>query len=102
MGEERKGGICGKATKGTARKETGMPCKGKSTGKGEEVKESRERRDGACGYATRSTARKVKEEFSGRIEEKSRGTLWQRNTRGSMPTRVRVVHREGNSVVPGL
>ena len=33
MGEKGKGSVCGKVTKGIARGEAGMPCKGKSTGK---------------------------------------------------------------------
>jgi len=40
---------CVKATKGAAKGEAGIPCKGKSAGKGEEVEESRERRSGARG-----------------------------------------------------
>ena len=45
----------------------------------------------------RSTARRVEKEFSSRVEEESRGTLWQRSARESMPTRVRMVHRASNS-----
>jgi len=41
VGKEGEGGTCGKATKGVARRETGAPCKGKSTEKGEKVEEGR-------------------------------------------------------------
>ena len=44
VGEEGKGSMCGKATKDIARGEASVPCKGKSTRKGEEVKESRGKR----------------------------------------------------------
>jgi len=44
--KEGEGSACGKATKGVAKGEASTPCKGKSTGKGEEVEESRERRSG--------------------------------------------------------
>jgi len=40
VGEEGKGSTCSKATKGAARGEASMPCKGKGVGKGEEVEES--------------------------------------------------------------
>ena len=49
VSEKEKGSACGKVTKGTARGETGVPCKEKSIGKGEEVKESREERGSTCG-----------------------------------------------------
>jgi len=71
--EKGEGGMCGKATKGTAKEEAGMPCKGKSIGK--KVEEGRRGESSACGQATRSAAR-IEKEFSGRIEEKSKGTLW--------------------------
>jgi len=44
--EGKKGDVCGKATKGTAREEASMSCKGKSVGK--EVEESRRKRGGVC------------------------------------------------------
>jgi len=44
----------------------------------------------------RGTAR-VEEEFSSRVEEESRGALQQGSARRSMPTGIRVVHRESNS-----
>ena len=44
MGEERESGACGNATKGAAREEAGVPCKGKSTGK--EIEESGKERGG--------------------------------------------------------
>jgi len=44
----------------------------------------------------RSTAR-IEKEFSGRVEEESKGTLWQKNAKESTPTRVRVVYRGSNS-----
>ena len=47
MGEKEKDGVCGKATKGVARRETSMLCEGRSAGK--KVKEDRERRDGTHG-----------------------------------------------------
>ena len=49
VGEEEKGSICGKTTKGAAREEACAPCKGKSIGKGEEVEESRRKRGSVCG-----------------------------------------------------
>jgi len=49
VGEEEKGSMCGKATKGAAREEACAPCKGKSIGKGEEVEESRRKRGSMCG-----------------------------------------------------
>jgi len=49
VGEEGKGGMCGKATKDTAREEAGALYKGKSIGKGEEVEESRGKRGNMCG-----------------------------------------------------
>ena len=37
------------------------------------------------------------EEISGRIEEESKRALWQRDARRSNPTRVRMVHKGGDS-----
>jgi len=45
----------------------------------------------------RSTVRRVEEEFGGRIEEKSRGALWQKGTTRSKAIRVRMVHKGSNS-----
>jgi len=95
--EERKGGICSKVTKGTPTKGASIPYKGRSAGK--EVEESRRKRGSACGLAMRSTARRVEKEFSSGVEKESRGTLWRRSTRGSTPTRVRIVHGGSNSDV---
>ena len=96
MSKEGESGACDKATKGIAKGEASTPCKGRSIGK--KVEKNRREGDGMCDQATRSTAR-IKEEFSGRIGEKSRGTLWQRSTRRSMPTGVRMVYRGSNSNV---
>jgi len=93
-GEKGKGSICGKATKGIARRETSAPCEGRSAGK--KVEEDRERRSGMRGQAMRGAAR-VEEEFSSIVEEKSRGALQQGSARRSMPTGVRVVYRGSNS-----
>ena len=49
MGEERKGGICGKATKDAPIEGASTPCKGKSTERRKKVEESRERRGGVHG-----------------------------------------------------
>jgi len=45
----------------------------------------------------RSAARRMEKEFSDRVEEESKGILWQKDTRGSTSTRVRVVYRGSNS-----
>jgi len=47
IGEKGKDSMCGKATKGTARRETGMSCEGRSIEK--KVEEDKGRRDSACG-----------------------------------------------------
>jgi len=44
----------------------------------------------------------VEKEFSDRVEEESRGTLWQRSTRESISTRARIVHEEGSGFVLNL
>ena len=72
--EKGKGGVCGKATKGTPTEGASMPCKGKSTGRRKKVKESKGRRGSMYGQAMRSAAR-VEEELSKRAKEKSRRTL---------------------------
>ena len=92
---EKGSGVYGKATKGTAKEEACMPCKGKSTEKKVE-KGRRGEGSSAYGQAIGSAAR-MEEEFGKKIEEENRGTLWQRSARGSMSTRVRVVHRGSNS-----
>jgi len=89
MEEEGKDSICGKATKGIPTEGASIPCKGKSIKK--KVEEGRGE-DSTCGQAMRSIAR-MEKEFSSKTKEKSRRTLWQRSTRESMPTRVRIVHR---------
>jgi len=45
----------------------------------------------------KSTARNIEKKFGGRIEKESRGVLWQRGARESNPTRVRMVHKGGDS-----
>jgi len=45
----------------------------------------------------RDTARRVEEEFSGRIEEESRGALQQKGATRSKAIRFGIVHRESNS-----
>ena len=74
IGEEGKGGTCGKATKGTPIEGASVPYKGKSAGRRKKVKESKGERGSACGQAMRSTAR-VEEELSRKAKKKSRGTL---------------------------
>ena len=96
IGEEEKDSICSEAAKGAPTEEAGAPCKGKSTGRRKKVEEDGERRGSMCGQATRSTAR-VEKEFGGKVEKKSKETLWQRSAGGSISTRVRIVHRESNS-----
>ena len=44
----------------------------------------------------RGTAR-VEKEFGSRVKKEGGGTLWQRSTRESMPTGVRVVYRGSDS-----
>ena len=64
--EGREGGTCGNATKGVAREEAGVPCKGRSAGK--KVEEGGTGGGGTHGQATRSTAG-VEKEFVGDVEE---------------------------------
>ena len=71
MGEKKESNAYGKAIKGTAKEEAGVPYKGRSIRK--KVEEGR-REGSARGQATRSTAR-IEEKFGRRIEEESRGTL---------------------------
>jgi len=59
--------MCDKATKGAAKGEAGILCKGKSAGKGEQVEESRER--SSVPYKEKGTARRVKKKFMGDVEE---------------------------------
>jgi len=42
---------------------------------------------------------RIKEEFSGRVKEESKGALWQRSARESMPIRIRIVHKRSDSNV---
>jgi len=72
VGEKEESGTYGKAIKGIVKGEASMFCKGRSTGK--KVEEDRREGDSMHGQAMRSIAR-MEEEFSGRIEEESRGTL---------------------------
>jgi len=101
MGEERKGGVCGKATKGAPIEEASMPCKGKGTGSRKKVEESRRGRGSMRGQATRSAAR-VEEELSRRAKKKSRGTLWKRCPRRGAIIRTRIVYKGSSSVIPNL
>jgi len=94
MGKKRKGSTCDKVTKGTPTKGASMSCKGKSARK--KIKKDRGKRGNVCDRAMKSIA-KVEEELSGRIEEKGEGALWQRSTRESTSTRVRMVHKGSNS-----
>jgi len=96
VGEEEKDSICSEAAKGTPTEGAGTPCKEKSAGRRKKLEEDGERRGSMCGQATRSTAR-VEKEFGGKVEKKSKETLWQRSAGGSISTRVRIVHRESNS-----
>jgi len=73
MGKEGESGACGNATKGIAREEAGMPCKGRSAGK--KVEEGGTGGGGACGQATRSAA-EVEEKFVGGVEKEGRVVLW--------------------------
>jgi len=68
--------VCGKAIKGTAREEAGMPCKGKGTGRRKEVEKSRGERSGMRGQTTRSTAKRMEKELVGELEKESRVILW--------------------------
>ena len=97
----RKGSAYDKATKGTPTGKAGAPCKGKSAGGRETVKKSRGGKGSMYDKTTRSTAR-MEKEFSGRVKEASKGALWQRCTRRSMPTRTRVVHRGSSSLIFNL
>jgi len=74
VGEEGKGSVCGKATKGAPTKGAGMPYKGKNTERRKKVEKNRGRRGSACGQAMRSIAR-VEKELSGKIEKESREAL---------------------------
>jgi len=66
---------CGKVTKGTAREETGILCKRRSIGK--RIEEGRREGGSAHGQAIRSITR-MEEEFSRRVKEENRGTLWKK------------------------
>jgi len=83
--------VCGESTKGIAKREASIPCKGKSTEKKKKVEKGREKRGSMCGQATKGTV-KV-EEFTGRVEKESRGVLWQRGVRGSTSIRIKMVHK---------
>jgi len=103
MGEEGKGGVCGKAAKGAPTEGASMPCEEKSAGRGrrKKVEESRGKRGGACGQVTRSTA-SIEEELSRRAKKKSRGTLWKRCPRRGAIIRTRMVYKGSSSVIPNL
>jgi len=73
MGKEGESGACGNATKGAAREEAGVPCKGRSTGK--KVEEGGTGGGGARGQATRSVAG-VEEKFVGGVKKEGRVVLW--------------------------
>jgi len=66
--KEGEDGACGKATKGTAGKEAGMPYKGKSVGRRKETKESGRERS-SMPYKEKGVARGVEKEFMEDIEE---------------------------------
>jgi len=97
----RKGSACDKATKDTPTGEAGAPCKGKSAEGRETVKKSRGGKGSMHDKTMRSTAR-MEKEFSSRVKEASKGALWQRCARKSMPTRTRVVHRGSSSLISNL
>jgi len=83
MGEEEKGGVCGKAAKGIPIEGAGTPCKGKSTGRRKKVEEDKKRRSGAHGQAMRSVARdrkSVEKESSACFMTKGAGALWRRHS----------------------
>jgi len=101
IGEEGKGGACGKATKGTPIEGASAPYKGKSAGRRKKVKESKGGRGSACGQAMRSTAR-VEEELSRKAKKKSRGTLWKRHPRRGAIIRTKMVYEGSSSVIPNL
>ena len=101
IGEEGKGGTCGKATKGTPIEGASAPYKGKSAGRRKKVKESKGERGSACGQAMRSTAR-VEEELSRKAKKKSRGTLWKRHPRRGAIIRTKMVYEGSSSVIPNL
>ena len=84
-GKEGGGGACGKATKGAAGEEAGVPCKEKSAGRRKEVEESRRERGGVP-YRGKCAARGVEKEFVGDVEKESRVVLWTDSA-----TRCRVV-----------
>jgi len=50
----------------------------------------------------RSATKNMENKFGGRIEEESRGALWQRDTRESIPTRVRMVHEGSDSNIHAM
>jgi len=56
----------------------------------------------AYGYATKSTAKRVKKKSGTRPTMKSAGTLWREHSRQSMPVRVGVVYKGGDSVICGV
>jgi len=68
VGKKEGGSACGKATKGAAEEEAGVPCKGKSVGRRKKVEESR-RKCGGVPYKRKCTARSGKEKFIGDAEE---------------------------------
>jgi len=82
MEEGRKDGApnAGKSVP-TGEEETSVPNKGRSAGKGKEVKEDGRREGGAHGQATRSAAR-MEEKLSRRAKKEGGGALWQRSPRG--------------------
>ena len=70
----------------------------RSTGRRKKVVESRGREGSTHGQAMRDIAR-IEEKFSGRVKEESRGALWQRSARESIPIRIRMVHKRSDSDV---
>ena len=59
-------------------------------------------RGSACGHATKGTAKGVEEESGACSTMKGTGALWRGHPRWSMPIRVRVVYKGGDSVVCGV
>jgi len=101
VGEEGKGGVCGKATKGALTEGAGGPYKEKGAGRRKKVEENRGGRGSMHGQATRSTA-KVEKELSRRVKKESGGVLWKRRPRRGAIMGSRMVYERGSSFVPSL
>ena len=101
MGEERKDGMCGKATKGTPTGGASVPCKGKGAGRRKKVKKNRGGRGSTRDQAMRSAA-KVEKELSRRVKKESGGALWKRCPRRGAIMGSRIVYKRGSSFVSSL